>query len=72
MKTIQLKNIVWQEGQYFVAQCLNVEVSSFGETKEEALLNLEEALALYFEDMPPQNLTEVTNPEIISSTVQYA
>lgn len=72
MKTIQLKTIVWQEGQYFVAQCLNVEVSSFGETKEEALLNLEEALALYFEDMPVQNLTEVTNPEIISSTVQYA
>jgi predicted RNase H-like HicB family nuclease len=72
MKTIQLKNIVWQEGQYFIAQCLNVEVSSFGETKEEALLNLEEALALYFEDMPSQNLTEVTNPEIISSTVQYA
>lgn len=72
MKTIQLKTIVWQEGQYFVAQCLNVEVSSFGDTKEEALINLNEALALYFEDMPAQNLTEVTNPEIISSTVQYA
>jgi predicted RNase H-like HicB family nuclease len=43
------QNIVWKEGQYFVAQCLNVEVSSFGTTKEEALKNLEEAIALYFE-----------------------
>jgi len=43
------QNIVWKEGQYFVARCLNVEVSSFGTTKEEALKNLEEALSLYFE-----------------------
>ena len=45
-----LKNIVWKEGKYFVAQCLNVEVSSFGKTKNEALKNLDEALELYFED----------------------
>ncbi len=47
---VALKNIVWQEGKYFVAQCLNAEVSSFGESKEEALANLTEALELYFED----------------------
>ncbi len=44
------KNIVWKEGKYFVAQCLNVEVSSFGKTKIEALKNLDEALELYFEE----------------------
>ncbi len=49
MKAIQLNNVVWKEGDYFVAQCLNVDVSSFGETKEEALKNLEEAIGLYFE-----------------------
>jgi predicted RNase H-like HicB family nuclease len=43
MKSISLKNIVWQEGEQFVAQCLNVDVSSFGNTKEEALSNLNEA-----------------------------
>jgi len=48
---VSVKNIVWQEGKYFVAQCLNVEVSSFGETKVEALANLTEALELYFEDI---------------------
>lgn len=43
-----LKNIAWQEDEYFMTQCLNVEVSTFGETKEEALANLTEALKLYF------------------------
>ena len=32
MAMIQLNNAVWKEGEYFVALCLNVEVSSFGET----------------------------------------
>jgi predicted RNase H-like HicB family nuclease len=50
MKTIQLNNAVWKEGDYYVAQCLNVDVSSFGDTRQEALGNLEEALELYFED----------------------
>ena len=47
---INLGHIVWKEEQYYVAQCLNVDVSSFGETKQEALTNLNEALELYFED----------------------
>ncbi len=48
---LNLKNVVWKEGKYYVAQCLNVEVSSFGKTKKEALKNLDEALVLYFEDI---------------------
>jgi len=43
---------VWQEGSWFVAQCLEVDVASQGETEEKALLNLREALELYFE--PPR------------------
>ena len=50
MKTVALENIVWKEDKFYVAKCLNVEVSSFGESKEEALANLQEALELYFED----------------------
>ena len=30
---------VWREGQWFVAQCLEVDVASQGETEEEALAN---------------------------------
>ena len=50
MKPIEINNAVWKEGDYFVAQCLNIDISSFGYTKEEALRNLEEALELYFEE----------------------
>ena len=42
----------WREGTWIVAQCLGVDVASQGETEEEALANLKEALELYFE--PPQ------------------
>jgi hypothetical protein len=34
MRKIILQNVVWKEGKYYVAQCLNVEVSSFGKTKK--------------------------------------
>ena len=50
MRTLDINNVVWKEGDYCVAQCLNVNVSSFGETKEEALINLREAIELYLQD----------------------
>ena len=42
---------VWQEGNLYIAQALNVDVASQGGTHEEALANLREALELHFE--PP-------------------
>ncbi len=42
---------VWREGDWHVAQCLEVDVASQGESEEEALQNLREAVELYFE--PP-------------------
>lgn len=41
---------VWREGDWFVSQCLEVDVASQGKTEEEALTNLKEALELYFEE----------------------
>ncbi|MCB9383684.1 MAG: type II toxin-antitoxin system HicB family antitoxin [Bryobacterales bacterium] len=41
---------VWKEKDWFVSQCLEVDVASQGETEEEALENLKEALELYFEE----------------------
>lgn len=46
---MHIDNAVWKEGDYFVAQCLHADVSSFGDTKDEALANLHEAQQLYFE-----------------------
>jgi len=42
---------IWKEGDWYVSQCLEVDVASQGETEEEALRNLKEALELHFE--PP-------------------
>jgi predicted RNase H-like HicB family nuclease len=40
---------VWREGDWYVSQCLEVDVASQGETEEEALDILKEALELHFE-----------------------
>lgn len=71
-KQLQLKNIVWKEGKYYVAQCLNVDVSSFGKTKKEALVNLQEALELYFEDAKPSSAVRVEQPEIFGLALRHA
>jgi len=46
----ELNYIVWKEDDYYISQCLNVEVASFGKTIEEAIQNLVEAVELYLED----------------------
>jgi predicted RNase H-like HicB family nuclease len=56
----QIDYIVWQEGKYFVSQCLNVNVSSFGKSIDEAAKNLKEAVELYFEGETIQ-LPQVSN-----------
>jgi predicted RNase H-like HicB family nuclease len=43
-----LNAVVWQEDEWFVAQCLEIDVASQGETEAEALENLREALTLHF------------------------
>ena len=44
------------EGDWYIAQCLEVDVASQGATEAEALENLREALELHF-DAPRANLT---------------
>lgn len=68
---IPLKNIVWKEGDFFVAQCLNVEVSSFGVSRDEVLKNLQEALDLYFEDMPIEKALKIEHVEIFSTELEH-
>jgi len=40
---------VQKEADWYVAQCLEVDVASQGESQQEALKNLKEALELHFE-----------------------
>lgn len=76
MINLNLKNIVWKEGKDYVSLNLNTSVSSFGKTKKEALDSLEEALELYFEDIPvakvAKNMVQVERPNIVSLKLQHA
>jgi predicted RNase H-like HicB family nuclease len=40
---------VWREGSWYVSLCLEFDIASQGETEEEALANLKEAIELHFE-----------------------
>lgn len=70
-KKLNFTSILWKERKYYVAQCLNVDVSSFGKTKAEALENLGEALELYFEDAP-RRFQKIESPSIVVRGLQYA
>ncbi|KKW42918.1 MAG: hypothetical protein UY92_C0002G0035 [Candidatus Magasanikbacteria bacterium GW2011_GWA2_56_11] len=72
MSNLDLKAAVWKEGKYFVSQCLNVDVSSYGKTKKEALGNLLEALQLYFEGVRKPKLSEVKQPDVVSLKLRHA
>ncbi len=56
---------VWREDGWFVAQCLDVDVASQGQSEAEALDNLREAVALHFE--PP---SATIAPKICSLEVE--
>ncbi len=48
MKKIQC--VIYQEGNQFVAHCLNTGVASQGDSYDEAIKNIKEAVELYLED----------------------
>ena len=57
MKSQTLHTIVWQESKIFVAKFLEIEIASQGKTRKEAIDNLKEALELYLEDEPKNNIS---------------
>lgn len=66
MKTV--KYIVYKEDKYYVSQCLNVDVSSFGNTIQEAINNLNEALALYFDEPDSEKKFQVIDETLLGET----
>ena len=55
---------VAQEGEWYVAQALEVDVASQGESVDEALANLREAIELYFEPPIAANVPELHQIEV--------
>lgn len=68
MRTIEV--VLFREGKSWVAQALNVDVSSFGDTREEARAAIKEALELYFEDASDADVTQVADVEVETLSVE--
>ncbi len=63
-----LKYIIYKEGDYYVSQCLNVDISSFGNNVQEAIDNLKEAVELYFEGNDNINVMPIISETMIGET----
>lgn len=63
--------LTWKEKQWYVARCLEVEVASQGRTKNEALENIEEAVALYFEDEKVRLPSSYSQLELLSLPIKF-
>ncbi len=72
MKKRELEVVIYQEDDGYVAQCLNVNVASDGDTEAEALANIREALELYFEDEPEPEVMPVGHVRVAKLTLQGA
>ncbi|CAN5615052.1 MAG: type II toxin-antitoxin system HicB family antitoxin [Actinomycetota bacterium] len=55
---------VFREGDWHVAQCLEVDIASQGESEDEALANLKEAIELHFEPPVPTAEPKIKTIEV--------
>ena len=55
---------IWKEDKWYIAQCIEVDVASQGETEEKALANLREALELHFEEPQATIRPEIRRLEV--------
>jgi len=67
-KKINFTFVIWKEGKYYVAQCLNIDISSFGNTRIGALNNLKEAVGLYLEDISIK-IPRITSTSVIRESI---
>lgn len=64
MASIRFNASVWEEDGGYVAQCLEVDVASQGDTYLEALANLREAIELHFEPPMPTHAPAIHSLEV--------
>ncbi len=65
----QFRASVWKEGDWVIAQCLDVDVASQGLTEAEALASLMDALELHFTDPMPTETPHLVTLEVAIGTV---
>ncbi|MEP6483722.1 MAG: type II toxin-antitoxin system HicB family antitoxin [Rudaea sp.] len=69
---MQLTAIIEREHDGYIALCPELDVASQGESIEQARMNLQEALELFFETASPAEIRERLHDEIYVTTVEVA
>ena len=64
--------IIKQEDAWFVATCLENNIASQGKTLDEAISNLKEAIALYYEDESEEVVPVTHTEQIYITTLEMA
>lgn len=67
---IKFISVYHKEGQWYVAHCPVLGVSSQGRTLVEAETNLKEAMDLYLEDIPTKDLKSFSGKPIVR-TIEF-
>jgi predicted RNase H-like HicB family nuclease len=68
----KLTAIIEREGGGFVALCPELDVTSQGDTIDEARKNLQEALELFFETASPEEIKTRLHEEVYVTQVEVA
>jgi predicted RNase H-like HicB family nuclease len=68
----QLTAIIEREGDGYVSLCPEFDIASQGNTIEEARLNLQEALELFFETASPKEIQSRMHEEVYVTRVEIA
>ncbi|TRZ88369.1 MAG: type II toxin-antitoxin system HicB family antitoxin [Methanosarcinales archaeon] len=67
MKTFDYTAVVWKEEGQYVSKCPELGVASCGDTLEEAIENLKEAVELYVENAKELGLMEDIQESLIAT-----
>ncbi len=68
----KLTAIIEREGNGYVSLCPELDIASEGNTIEEARLNLQEALELFFESASPAEINTRLHAEVYVTQVEVA
>ncbi len=66
----QLTAIIEREGDGYVAFCPEVDIASQGDSIEQARENLREALELFFESAPPEEVKQRLHEEVYITQIE--
>jgi predicted RNase H-like HicB family nuclease len=69
---ITLTAIIEREGPGYVSLCPELDIASQGDTIEQARDNLQEALGLFFESAPPEEVPSGLRSEVFITQVELA